>query len=219
MKPRPKVKLLQQLKTHRPGSKTARVLRDGQQIDISIEQVIVGDVVIVRPGERIPVDGEVISGYSGVDESILTGESIPVEKQAGSKVYTATINKTGSFEFKTTKIGANTALSQIVKLIEDAQGSKAPIQAVADKISSIFVPVVIGIAILTFIVWYFLLSATLTYSLLAFVAVIVIACPCALGLATPTSIMVGTGKGAEHGVLIKGGEPLEMAEKNQGYCL
>ena len=193
--------------------KTARVLRDGQQIDISIEQVIVGDVVIVRPGERIPVDGEVISGYSGVDESILTGESIPVEKQAGSKVYTATINKTGSFEFKTTKIGANTALSQIVKLIEDAQGSKAPIQAVADKISSIFVPVVIGIAILTFIVWYFLLSATLTYSLLAFVAVIVIACPCALGLATPTSIMVGTGKGAEHGVLIKGGEPLEMAEK------
>jgi Cu+-exporting ATPase len=193
--------------------KTARVSRDGQQVDIPVEQVVVGDIVIVRPGDRIPVDGEIISGYSAVDESILTGESLPVEKQVGSKVYTASINKTGSFEFKTTKIGADTALSQIVKLIEDAQGSKAPIQGVADKISSIFVPVVIGIAILTFVTWYFLLGATLTYSLLAFVAVIVIACPCALGLATPTSIMVGTGKGAEHGVLIKGGEPLEMAEK------
>lgn len=193
--------------------KTARILRGGQSIDIPVEQVIVGDIVVVRPGERIPVDGEIISGYSAVDESILTGESLPVEKQIGSKVYTASINKTGSFEFKTTKIGADTALSQIVKLIEDAQGSKAPIQGVADKISSIFVPVVIGIAILTFLVWYFLLGATLTFSLLAFVAVIVIACPCALGLATPTSIMVGTGKGAEHGVLIKGGEPLEMAEK------
>jgi Cu+-exporting ATPase len=193
--------------------KTARVVRGGQPIDIPVDQVIVGDIVVVRPGERIPVDGEVINGYSAVDESILTGESLPVEKQIGSKVYTASINKTGSFEFKTTKIGADTALSQIVKLIEDAQGSKAPIQGVADKISSIFVPVVIGIAILTFVTWYFLLGATLTYSLLAFVAVIVIACPCALGLATPTSIMVGTGKGAEHGVLIKGGEPLEMAEK------
>lgn len=193
--------------------KTARVMRGGQPIDIPVEQVVVGDIIVVRPGERIPVDGEVINGYSAVDESILTGESLPVEKQIGSKVYTASINKTGSFEFKTTKIGADTALSQIVKLIEDAQGSKAPIQGVADKISSIFVPVVIGIAILTFVVWYFLLGATMTYSLLAFVAVIVIACPCALGLATPTSIMVGTGKGAEHGVLIKGGEPLEMAEK------
>lgn len=193
--------------------KTARIMRGGQPIDIPVEQVVVGDIVVVRPGERIPVDGEVISGYSAVDESILTGESLPVEKQIGSKVFTASINKTGSFEFKTTKIGADTALSQIVKLIEDAQGSKAPIQGVADKISSIFVPVVIIIAILTFIVWYFLLGATLTFSLLAFVAVIVIACPCALGLATPTSIMVGTGKGAEYGVLIKGGEPLEMAEK------
>lgn len=195
--------------------KTARVLRNGQSIDIPVEQVVVGDIVIVRPGDRIPVDGEIISGYSAVDESILTGESLPVEKQVGSKVYTASINKTGSFEFKTTKIGADTALSQIVKLIEDAQGSKAPIQGVADKISAIFVPVVIGIAILTFVTWFFFLGATLTYSLLAFVAVIVIACPCALGLATPTSIMVGTGKGAEHGVLIKGGEPLEMAEKIQ----
>ena len=195
--------------------KTARVSRDGQQIDIPVEQVLVGDIVVVRPGDRIPVDGEIISGYSAVDESILTGESLPVEKQIGSKVYTASINKTGSFEFKTTKIGADTALSQIVKLIEDAQGSKAPIQGFADKISAVFVPTVIIIAILTFVTWYFLLGATLTYSLLAFVAVIVIACPCALGLATPTSIMVGTGKGAEHGVLIKGGEPLEMAEKLQ----
>ena len=193
--------------------KTARVSRNGQQIDIQVEQVIVGDIVIVRPGERIPVDGEVTSGYSAVDESILTGESLPVEKQVGSKVFTASINKTGSFEFRTTKIGADTALSQIVKLIEDAQGSKAPIQGVADKISSIFVPIVIAIAVLAFVVWYFFLGATLTFSLLAFVAVIVIACPCALGLATPTSIMVGTGKGAEYGVLIKGGEPLEMAEK------
>lgn len=193
--------------------KTAKVLRNGQQVDIPVDQVVVNDIVVVRPGERIPVDGEVVSGYSAVDESILTGESLPVEKQIGSKVYTASINKTGSFEFKTTKIGVDTALSQIVKLIEDAQGSKAPIQGFADKISSIFVPVVIGIAILTFIVWYFLLGSSLTFALLAFVAVIVIACPCALGLATPTSIMVGTGKGAEHGVLIKGGEPLEMAEK------
>jgi Cu+-exporting ATPase len=193
--------------------KTARVLRGGQQVDIPVEQVVVDDTVVVRPGERIPVDGVVVSGYSAVDESILTGESLPVEKQIGSKVYTASINKTGSFEFRTTKIGADTALSQIVKLIEDAQGSKAPIQGFADKISSIFVPGVLGIAILTLVVWYFLLGASLTFSLLAFVAVIVIACPCALGLATPTSIMVGTGKGAEHGVLIKGGEPLEMAEK------
>ena len=193
--------------------KTARISRNGQLVDVPVEQVVVGDIVVVRPGERIAVDGEIINGYSAVDESILTGEAMPVEKQVGAKVYAATINKTGSFEFKTTKIGADTALSQIVKLIEDAQGSKAPIQGVADKISAVFVPVVIGIAVLTFVVWYFLLGATLTYSLLAFVAVIVIACPCALGLATPTSIMVGTGKGAEYGVLIKGGEPLEMAEK------
>ncbi len=193
--------------------KTARLLQHGQPIDVPIEQVVVGDIAIVRPGERIPVDGQIISGYSAVDESILTGESLPVEKQVGSKVYAASINKTGSFEFKTTKIGADTTLSQIVKFIEDAQGSKAPIQAFADKISSVFVPAVIGIALFTFIIWYFFLGASLTFSLLSFVAVIVIACPCALGLATPTSIMVGTGKGAQYGILIKGGEPLEMAEK------
>jgi Cu+-exporting ATPase len=193
--------------------KTARVLRHNQPVDIPVEQVLIGDIVIVRPGERIPVDGQVTSGYSAVDESILTGESLPVEKQTGSKVFTATINKTGSFEFKATKIGADTALSQIVRLIEDAQGSKAPIQDFADKISSIFVPIVILVALLTFVVWYFVIGSSLTFSLLAFVSVLVIACPCALGLATPTSIMVGTGKGAEYGVLIKGGEPLEMAQK------
>lgn len=193
--------------------KTARVLKNGQPIDIPIDQVVVGDIVVVRPGERIPVDGDIVSGYSAVDESILTGESLPMEKQVGSKVYTATINKTGSFEFRTTKIGADTALAQIIKFVEDAQGSKAPIQAFADKISSVFVPVVIGVAVLTFIVWYFFLGSSLLFALLSFISVIVIACPCALGLATPTAIMVGTGKGAEHGVLIKGGEPLEMAQK------
>ena len=194
---------------------TARVLRDGQPLDVPVEEVALGDIVVIRPGDRLPVDGEVTNGYSAVDESILTGESLPVEKQVGSKVYTASINKTGSFEFKATKIGADTALAHIVKLIEDAQGSKAPIQGFADRISAFFVPAVIIIALLTFLVWFFVLHATLSFSLLAFVSVIVIACPCALGLATPTAIMVGTGKGAEHGVLIKGGEPLEMAEKIQ----
>ncbi len=193
--------------------KNARVIRHGQTIDIPIDQVLVDDILLVRPGEKIPVDGQIVSGYSSVDESMLTGESLPVEKQVSSKVYAATINKTGSFEFKATKIGADTALSQIVKLIEEAQGSKAPIQNFADKISSVFVPLVILIATLTFIVWYFILSAPLSFALLTFVSVIVIACPCALGLATPTAIMVGTGKAAQYGVLIKGGEPLEMAQK------
>lgn len=193
--------------------KTARVMKNGMPEDLPIEQVVVGDIVLVRPGERVPVDGVIVSGSSAVDESALTGESIPVEKHEGSKVYTATINKTGSFEFKVSKVGADTVLSQIVRLIEDAQGSKAPIQGFADKISAIFVPVVIGIALLTFAVWYFFLGVPLTFALLAFVSVIVIACPCALGLATPTAIMVATGKGAELGILIKGGEPLETACK------
>lgn len=193
--------------------KTARVMKNGIPEDLPIEQVVVGDIVLVRPGERVPVDGVIVSGNSAVDESALTGESIPVEKHEGSKVYTATINKTGSFEFRVSKVGADTVLSQIVRLIEDAQGSKAPIQGFADKISAIFVPIVIGIALLTFAVWYFLLGMPLTFALLAFVSVIVIACPCALGLATPTAIMVATGKGAELGILIKGGEPLEAACK------
>lgn len=194
-------------------AKTARVVRDGQTVDISIDQVVVGDIVLVRPGEKIPVDGKIMSGFSAVDESMITGESLPVEKQVGDTVVGATLNKTGSFEFSATRVGSETTLAQIIRLIEEAQGSKAPIQAFADKISAYFVPIVIGIAILTFIIWYFFLGATLAFALMTFTAVIVIACPCALGLATPTALMVGTGKGAEHGILIKGGEPLESACK------
>lgn len=200
-------------------AKTARVIRpstgSGQAQDIPVEEVIVGDTVVVRPGEKIPVDGTVIKGFTSVDESMLTGESIPVEKKEGDTVIGATINKNGSIEFRATKVGSETALAQIIRLIEDAQGSKAPIQAHADRISAWFVPAVIAIAALTFVVWYFFLGASLTYALLAFVSVIVIACPCALGLGTPTAVMVGTGKGAEHGILVKGGEPLEMASKIQ----
>ncbi len=193
-------------------AKTARVIRNGVTKDISIDEVVHGDIIMVRPGEKVPVDGNIVKGSSSVDESMVTGESIPVEKSVGDGVIGATINKTGTFEFEATRIGSETTLSQIIRLIEEAQGSKAPIQAFADRISSWFVPAVIGIAILTFIVWFFVLKATLAFSLLAFVAVIVIACPCALGLATPTAIMVGTGKGAENGILIKGGEPLESAQ-------
>jgi Cu+-exporting ATPase len=194
-------------------AKTARVLRDGRAIDVPIEEVSAGDTIVVRPGEKIPVDGEITKGSSAVDESMLTGESLPVEKKEGDAVIGATMNKTGSFEFRATKVGADTALSQIVKLIEDAQGSRAPIQGFADRISAWFVPAVIFLALLTFVVWYFALGASLSFALMAFTAVIVIACPCALGLATPTAIMVATGKGATHGILIKGGEPLEVACK------
>lgn len=193
-------------------AKTARVVRNGIIQDIAIEEVVHGDVIMVRPGEKIPVDGKITNGSSVLDESMITGESIPVEKTVGNVVIGATMNKTGTFEFVATRIGAETTLSQIIRLIEEAQGSKAPIQNFADRISAWFVPAVLGIAILTFLVWFFLLEATLTFALLAFTAVIVIACPCALGLATPTAIMVGTGKGAENGILIKGGEPLESAQ-------
>lgn len=193
--------------------KTARVIRNGIEKDLSLDEVVVGDIVVVRPGEKIPVDGEIVKGNSSVDESMLTGESIPAEKNVGDKVVGATINKHGSFEFKVTRVGQETALSQIIRLIEDAQGSKAPIQNLADGISGWFVPAVLVIAALTFAVWFILLGAGLTFSLMAFTSVIVIACPCALGLATPTAIMVGTGKGAEYGILIKGGEPLEAACK------
>jgi len=193
--------------------KTARVAKNGAVADIPIEQVAAGDTIVVRPGEKIPVDGIVSKGQSSVDESMITGESIPVEKTVGATVIGATINKNGSFEFTATKVGSETTLAQIIRVVEEAQGSKAPIQAFADKISAYFVPIVIGLAILTFLVWYFALGASLTFALMAFTSVIVIACPCALGLATPTAIMVGTGKGAEHGVLIKGGEPLEAACK------
>ncbi len=194
-------------------AKTARVVRSGKTLDIPIESVVVGDIIVVRPGEKIPVDGVITKGYSSIDESMLTGESMPVDKKEGDSVIGATINKTGSFEFMAKKVGSETALAQIIKLIEDAQGSKAPIQAFADRVSAWFVPIVIIIAIITFVAWFFLLGESLSFSLMAFTAVLVIACPCALGLATPTAIMVATGKGAEHGILIKGGEPLEQTCK------
>src|SRR3989338_7099008 len=196
-------------------AKTARIIRDGKEIDVPIKEVVVGDIVIVRPGEKIPVDGQVVEGYSSVDESMISGESIPVEKKVGDFVVGATINKTGSFKFKTTKVGKDTVLAQIVKFVEDAQASKAPIQKFADAISSYFVPTVVAIALITFIVWYFFVLSSFVAALLAFTAVLVIACPCALGLATPTAIIVGTGKGAENGILIKGGEALEIANKIQ----
>lgn len=196
-------------------AKTARVVRNGVTQDIPIGDVVHGDTVLVRPGEKVPVDGNITKGSSAIDESMVTGESLPVEKTVGDMVIGATINKTGTFEFEATRVGAETTLAQIIRLIEEAQGSKAPIQAFADKISSWFVPAVIGAALVTFIVWFFVLHAPLDFALLAFTAVIVIACPCALGLATPTAIMVGTGKGAEYGILVKGGEPLEAAQKIQ----
>jgi len=192
--------------------KTARVVRDGVETDIPIEGVIQGDLVVVRPGEKIPTDGVVVSGNSSVDESMLTGESMPVAKEAGTEVFAATLNRTGSFTFRATRIGAETALARIIRLVEEAQGSKAPIQRLADKVASIFVPVVFGIGLLTFVVWYFLVpDPVFSRALLNFVSVLVIACPCALGLATPTAVMVGTGLGAENGILIKGGESLENA--------
>jgi len=192
--------------------KTARVIRDGGHVEIPIEMVQVDDLVVVRPGEKIPTDGIVDSGISAVDESMLTGESIPVGKEPGSEVFGGTLNRSGSFTFKATKVGAETALAQIIRLVEEAQGSKAPIQRVADRVASVFVPVVFGIAVLTFIIWYFLVPEPLfTRALLNFVSVLIIACPCAMGLATPTAVMVGTGVGAEKGILIKGGESLEKA--------
>lgn len=192
--------------------KTARVLRGGVEMDVLIETVQIGDVVLVRPGEKIPVDGRVIEGSSTVDESMLTGESMPVEKRAGDGVIGATINKLGAFKFEAQKVGKDTVLAHIIKMVEDAQGSKAPIQKIADKVSGIFVPTVIGIAALTLIIWY-AVSGDFSEALINAVSVLVIACPCALGLATPTAIMVGTGIGAENGILIKGGEHLERAYK------
>ena len=194
--------------------KTALVIRQGKEREIPVEEVQVGDLILVRPGERVPVDGIVRQGYSSVDESMITGESIPAEKKVSDEVIGATINKTGSLEIEASKVGKDTTLAHIVRMVEEAQGSKAPIQRLADVIASYFVPAVIGIAIVTFVVWYFVGPApALTFAFLNFVAVLVIACPCALGLATPTAIMVGTGKGAEHGVLIRNGEALERAHQ------
>ncbi|MBI4503922.1 MAG: copper-translocating P-type ATPase [Chloroflexi bacterium] len=197
-------------------AKTARVVRDRQELDIPIDEVMVGDLVVVRPGEKVPVDGMVREGSSAVDESMVTGESMPVDKKPGDEVIGATINKTGVFTFEATRVGRETMLAQIIKLVEEAQGSKAPIQRLVDKVTSYFVPAVIATATATGLVWYlFGPHPALTYALLNFVAVLIIACPCALGLATPTSIMVGTGKGAENGVLIRSGEALETAHKIQ----
>ncbi|SHH54157.1 Cu+-exporting ATPase [Sporobacter termitidis DSM 10068] len=199
-------------------AKTARVIRGGVEQDVPIEEVAAGDVVVVRPGEKVPVDGKIIEGNSSIDESMLTGESLPVEKKPGDLCIGATINKFGTFKFEATKIGKDTVLSQIVKMVEDAQGSKAPIQKIADKVAGIFVPVVVGIAVLTFLLWFFI-TGDVTKAIISAVAVLVIACPCALGLATPTAIMVGTGKGAESGILIKGGEHLETAYKLNAVVL
>ncbi|MTI81635.1 MAG: copper-translocating P-type ATPase [Firmicutes bacterium] len=195
-------------------AKKARVIRDGQEVDIPVEEVQQGDLVLVRPGEKVPVDGQIKDGHSTLDESMLTGESVPVDKGEGDEVIGGTINKHGSFKFEATKVGSDTALAQIIKIVEEAQGSKAPIQRMADVIAAYFVPAVVGIATITFLGWYFFADpGDLARALINFTAVLVIACPCALGLATPTSIMVGTGKGAENGILIKGGEHLEKTHK------
>jgi P-type Cu+ transporter len=193
--------------------RTARVLRDGAEVDVPVAEVVAGDLVVVRPGDQIPVDGVVAAGASAVDESMLTGESLPVEKTAGDEVFGGTMNRTGAFRFNATKVGRDTALQQIVRMVQEAQGSKAPIARTADVVSGIFTPIVIAIAIAAFMVWFVAspVDVRLNTALLAFVSVLIIACPCALGLATPTAIMVGTGKGAENGVLIKGGESLETA--------
>jgi len=195
-------------------AKIARVIRDGKESDISVEEVVVGDVVVVRPGEKVPVDGEVISGSSAVDESMITGESMPIEKQSGDEVIGGTLNKTGSFRFTATKVGKDTALATIIQMVKDAQGSKAPIQRVVDTVSGYFVPAVMILAVLAFVVWYvFGPEPRLIYATVVFVTTLIIACPCALGLATPTSLTVGIGKGAENGILIRSGDALQASEK------
>jgi len=199
-------------------AKTARVIRNGKEVDVPIAEVQLKDIILVRPGEKIPVDGEVIEGASTIDEAMVTGESVPVKKQSGDEVIGATMNKTGSFKFRATRVGKDTFLAQIVKLVQQAQGSKAPIQRLADRVTGWFVPAVIAIAIATFIIWYNVMG-NVTLALITTVGVLIIACPCALGLATPTSIMVGTGKGAENGILIKGADSLELAHKLQTIVL
>ena len=199
-------------------AKDARIIRNGQEMEVPIQEVQIGDVVVVRPGEKIPVDGEVVEGSSSLDESMVTGESMPVKKQAGDEVIGATINQTGSFKFRATRVGRDTLLAQIVKLVQQAQGSKAPIQKLADQVTGWFVPAVIAIALATFIIW-FLALGNITLALTTTVGVLIIACPCALGLATPTSVMVGTGKGAENGILIKGADSLELTHQIQTIVL
>ncbi len=192
--------------------KTAIVIEDGKEIEVPIDEVEIGNIILVKPGEKIPVDGVVLEGNTSIDEAMLTGESMPVDKKAGDKVFAASINKNGMIKFKATKVGSDTALAQIIKLVEDAQGSKAPTAQMADIVSGYFVPIVCIIALVAFFAW-FLTGQSLAFSVTIFISVLVIACPCALGLATPTAIMVGTGKGAENGILIKGGEALETAHK------
>ncbi|MBE9113438.1 copper-translocating P-type ATPase [Nodosilinea sp. LEGE 07298] len=199
-------------------AKTARVIRNGRALDIPIAEVVLGDVILVRPGEKIPVDGEIIDGASTLDEAMVTGESVPVQKTVGDEVVVATLNKTGSFKFRATRVGKDTFLAQIVKLVQQAQGSKAPIQQLADRVTGWFVPAVIAVAILTFVIWFNVMG-NLTMALITTVGVLILACPCALGLATPTSMMVGTGKGAENGILIKGADSLELAHKIQAIVL
>ncbi len=200
-------------------AKTARVLRAGQEVDVPVAEVRKGEIVLVRPGEKVPVDGVITTGRSSIDESMVTGESMPVEKDIGDSVIGATINKTGSFQFRATRVGKETALAQIVRMVQQAQGSRAPVQRLVDQVSSVFVPVVLVIATLTFLGWYFIGSVGFPQALIFAVAVLVIACPCALGLATPTAIMVGTGTGAEHGILIKNAESLERANRIQTIVL
>ncbi|MBT6144641.1 MAG: copper-translocating P-type ATPase, partial [Gemmatimonadetes bacterium] len=192
---------------------TARVIRHGDEVDLPIDEVVVGDLILVRPGERLPVDGKLVEGRSTVDESMLTGESMPVDKHPGDEVVGATVNQQGAFRFEATRVGADTALAQIVRLVQQAQGSKAPIQRLADRVASVFVPSVIVLASLTFLTWWLVVDAGLTTALIRLVAVLVIACPCALGLATPTAVMVGTGRGASAGILFRNSEALERAEK------
>ena len=194
-------------------AKVARIIRNSQEMEVPIEEVIVGDIVMVRPGEKIPVDGTIIEGYSGVDEKVITGESIPVEKKVGDQVVGATINKTGMLKFRATKVGKDTVLAQIINLVEEALTSKAPVQRIADVAAGYFVPVIIITASLSALAWYFIVGESFIFALTVFIAVVVVACPCALGLATPTAIMVGVGKGAENGILIKSGEALEAAHK------
>ncbi len=201
-------------------AKTARIVRDGEELELPVEEVQINDHVLVRPGERIPVDGTILQGRSAVDESMLTGESLPIEKTEGDKVIGATINKSGSFTFRATKVGQETALAQIVRMVSEAQGSKAPIQRVVDVISAYFVPAVVIFAVLSFITWYFIgPEPSLIFALTTFIAILIIACPCALGLATPTAIMVGTEKGAENGILIKDATSLERAHKVETVIL
>lgn len=192
---------------------TARVVRQGIELDVPVADVVVGDLLLVRPGERIPVDGEVVDGLSSIDESMLTGESMPIEKGPGDDVVGATINKSGAFHFRATKVGANTALAQVVRLVQEVQGSKAPIQRLADQVAGVFVPAVIVVALLTFVVWWALPGADFATALVRLVAVLVIACPCALGLATPTAVMVGTGRGARLGILFRSSEALQRAKQ------